>query len=122
MAFEIKPASLHKAERLRDPIRQLHVTPRLRAVFNKPKHPLTHARKIGVTALRKGTQQIQRSGGLPISFDLPTRVRAPSLFGEGVVVDNVASVARQFLAVALLGWRGTRLGELAGNAADFDDR
>src|SRR5262249_42297977 len=106
----------------RDPIGQLHVTPRLWAVFYESKHPLTHASEIGVTALRKGTQQIQRSGGLPIGFDLPTRVWAPSLLGEGVVIDNVASVARQFLAVALLGWSGTRLGKLTGDTADFDDR
>src|SRR5262245_5869658 len=122
MAFEIKPAGLHEAKRLRDPVRQLDVTPRLWAVFYEAKHPLTHASEIGVTALRKGTQQIQRGGGLPIGFDLPTRVWAPSLFGEGVVIDNVAPVARQFLAVALLGRSGTRLGELAGNTADFDDR
>src|SRR6185295_2688889 len=99
---EIEPAGLHEAKRFRDPIRQLDVTPRLWAVLYEPEHPLTHACKIGVATLRKGTQQIQRGGRLPIGFDLPARIRSPGLLGESVVVDDIATIARQFLAVAFL--------------------
>ena len=41
---------------------------------------------------------------------------------EGGVVDDVAAIARQFDAVALLHRRGARLGELTGDAADLHHR
>src|SRR5262249_16727065 len=50
------------------------------------------------------------------------RIRRARGSRELDVVDDVAAVARQLLAVALLGRRGGRLGELAGDAAEFDDR
>jgi hypothetical protein len=83
---------------------------------------LPHARQIGVAALRKGAQQIERRRRLAIGLDLPARVGRARLLGEGDVVDDVAAVARQFLAVAFLGRRGARLGELAGGAADLHHR
>ena len=122
MAFQIETAGLHEAERLGNAIRQFDVAPRLRRVLDEAEHPLPHAREIGVAALREGAQQIERRRRLAIGLDLPARIGTARLLGEGDVVDDVAAIARQFLAVALLGRRGARLGELAGDAADLHHR
>ncbi len=122
MALEIEPAGLHEAERLRDAVGQFDVAPRLRTILDEAEHPLPHAGEIGVAALREGAQQIERRRRLPEGFDLAARIGPARVFGEGDVVDDVAAIARQLLAVALLGRRGARLGELAGDAADFHHR
>src|SRR4029079_139514 len=102
VTFEIKPAGLHKAKRLEDASRHLSVASLWRAVLYDPEHPLAHACEIGVATLREGTQQIQRCGRLPIGLDLPARIRPSGLLGEGVVVDDIAAIARQLLAIAFL--------------------
>ena len=81
-----------------------------------------HVFDAGVAALREGAQQIERRRRLAIGLNLPARVGTARLLGEGDVVDDVAAIARQLLAVALFGRRRARLGELAGDAADFDHR
>jgi hypothetical protein len=72
--------------------------------------------------LREGAQQIERRRRLAIGFDLPARIGCARLLGEGVVVDDVAAVARKFLAVAFFGRRGARLSELARDASNLHHR
>ena len=122
MAFQIEAAGLHEAERLGNAVGQFDVAARLRTVLDEAEHPLPHARQIGVAALRKGAQKIERRRRLAIGGDLPARIGVARLLSEGDVVDDVAAVARQFLAVALFGRRGAWLGELAGDAADLHHR
>src|SRR6185437_6149700 len=122
MALKVEAASLHELERFADAIGQFDVTARLRTVLDEAQHPLAHAGEIGVAALRKGAQQVQRGRRLAIGLDLPARVGHARLGREGGVVDDVAAIAWQLDAVALLDRRGARLGELAGDAADLHHR
>src|SRR5690242_6430774 len=122
MTFEIEATGLHEAEGFGNTVSQLNIAPRLRTVLYESEHPLPHTGEIGVTALRECAQQIERGGRLPIRFDLPARLRTPRLFRERIIVDDIAAIARQFLAVTFFNGRGTRLGKLTGDASDLYDR
>lgn len=78
--------------------------------------------QVGVTTHGKGTKQVERSRGLAIGHDLALRIGHACLLRELDPVDDVAAVARQRYVTLLLDTRGARLGELAGNTADLDDR
>src|SRR5262245_2870482 len=122
MTLKIEAASLHEAKSFGDAIGKFDVTSRLRAVLDETKHPLTDTGKIGIAALCEGAEQIERRSRLPISFDLPTRVRSSRIFGESDVVYNVAAIARQFLTIALFVRSGALFCKLTRNAADFHHR
>ena len=122
MVLEIEPAGLHEGERLGDAVRHLLVAVHRLRVFYKTEHPLMHAAEARVAAMREGAQQVQRRGGLVIGLDQPRRIGRARLDRELRAVDDVAAIARQLDAVALLGRRGTRLGELAGEAPDLHHR
>jgi hypothetical protein len=53
---------------------------------------------------------------------LAARIGTARFLGESDVVDDVAAVARQLLAVAFFSRRRARLGELASDAADLHHR
>ena len=82
-----------------------------------------HARQVGEAALGERAQQVERGRA-------PGGSRARSRCGSGragrgverEVVDHVAAERRQLDAVARLGGRRARLGELAGDAADLHGR
>ena len=120
MLLEIEPAGLHEGERLGDAVGKLEVA--LRAARIEVEHPLVHAAEAGVAAVGERAQQVQRRGRMPIGLDQPRRIGRARLRGELGAVDDVAAIARQFLTVLLLGRRGARLGELAGDAADLHHR
>jgi hypothetical protein len=122
MALEIEPAGLHEAEGLGDAIGQLLVVVRLRRILDEAERPLPHIGEIGVAAVGECAQQVQGRGGVAKGLDLPCRIGTAGLLGEFDAVDDVAAIARQLLAVPLLGRRGARLGELAGDAADLHHR
>ena len=122
MAFKIEPARLHEAERLIDALGELRVASRLRAVLDRAQHPLLNAGEIGIAALRKSAQQIERRRRLPIGLKLTARVRDARLRRELGAVDDVAAIDRKLDAVLLLHRRRARLGELPGDAADLHHR
>src|SRR5665213_1178688 len=62
----------------------------------------------GIAAFGEGAQQIERRRRLAIGLDLTARIGAARCFGEGNVVDDVAAIARQLLAVALFARRSFR--------------
>ena len=72
--------------------------------------------------MREGAQQVERRSRLAICLDLPARIGHARFRREREIVDDVAAVARQFDAVALLGRRRARLGELPGDAANLHHR
>ena len=78
-----------------------------------------HVVEVGVAALGEGAQQVQRRRRLAIGLEQRLRIGHARLRRELDAVDDVAAIARQLDAVALLGRRRTRLGELAGDAADL---
>ncbi len=122
MALEIEPACLHEAERFRDTVGQFGISARLRRVLDEAEHPLVQAAQIGIAALGERAQQVERGGGLSIRFDLPARIGPPRAVGELDVIDDVAAIARQLLAVARLARRRARLGELPRDTAHFHHR
>ncbi len=122
MTFEIEPAGLHEAERLGDAVCQFLVVMALRRVLHEAERPLPDIGEVRVAAVHERAEKVERRGGMPVGLDQPQRIGAARLFGEGDVVDDVAPIARQFLAVLLLRRRGARLGELAGDAADLHHR
>ena len=105
MVLEIEPARLHEVQRLGDAVRHLPVAVHRLRVFYKTEHPLMHAAKARVAAMREGAQQVQRRGGLMIGLDQPRRIGRARLDRELRAVDDVAAVARQLDAVALFGRR-----------------
>ena len=78
-----------------------------------------HVLDAGVATLGEGAQQIERRRRLAIGFDLSAWIGTTRFLCEGNIVDDVAAIARQFLAIAFFGRRGARLGELSGDAADL---
>ena len=119
---EGQSAGAHEIERAGNAVGQIGIGLRLRRAADRLQHPLMHVFEAGVAAFGESAQQIERRRRLAIGLDLTARIGTPRLLGEGDVVDDVAAIARQFLAVALLGRRGARLGELAGDAADLHHR
>ena len=73
----------------------------------------------GVAAVEQRAQEIEGGRRLPVGLQLPLRIGDAGLRREVRPVDDVAAVARQLLAVLLLGVGGARLGELPGHAADL---
>ncbi len=93
-----------------------------RAILQKAQRPAMHMLQIGIAALREGAQQIERRRRLAVRHQHALRVWRARGFGELGGVDDVAAIARQRLAVQLLGPRGARLGELPGDAAKLHHR
>ena len=119
---EGQPTSAHEIERTGHAVGEIGVGFRLRRAGDRLQHPLMDVLDAGVAALGEGAQQIERRRRLAVGLDLPARIRAARLLGEGDVVDDVAAVARQFLAVAFLRRRRARLGELPRSASDLHHR
>ena len=111
-----------KRKRLGDLLGELLVAVAGRAVLDEAQLPPMHMLEIGIAALREGAQQIERRGRLAIGHQHALRVGHARRLGELDVVDDVAAIARQLLAVLRLGRRRARLGELAGDAADLHHR
>ncbi len=122
MAFQIEPAGLHEGERLGNPVGELDISLRLLPVGDGFQHPLVDATEARIAAMGEGAQQIEGGGRPAVGLDLPAGIGPAGGFRELDVVDDVAAIARQLLAVALLHRRGARLGELAGDAADLHHR
>ncbi len=120
VSLEIEAAGLHKGERLGDPVGEFEVA--LRAARIDLEHPLVNAAEAGVAAVGQRANRIQRRSGMAVRLDQPRRIGRARLGREFRTVDDVAAIARQFLAVPLFGRRGARLGELAGDAADLHHR
>ena len=118
----IDAAGPHEGHGFGDAVGDLLIAVALRAVLDEAQHPLMDMLEIGVAALREGAQQVQRRGGLPVGHLDAVRVGRPALGGEGDVVDDVAAIARQLDVALALHAGGARLGELAGDAADLEDR
>ena len=120
--FRGQTARLHKIEGFGQPIGELAITLALRRVGHKILVPGMDAVQIGITALGKGSQQIQRRGRLAVCLDHPLRVGLARRFVEIEAVNNVAAVGGQSDAVAGLGVGRTRLSELSGEPTELDHR
>ncbi len=78
--------------------------------------------EIGVAALGEGAQKVKRRRRLAISHLDAVGIGRTRLGRELDAVDVVATIAHQLDVPDLLCRRGARLGEVAGNPADFNDR
>ena len=120
MFFQVQPAGLHEGQRLGNPVGQFQIT--LRRARIDIEQPLMHAAEAGVAAVGQRANEIQRRGGMAERLDQPCRIGHARGGRELRAVDDVAAIARQLLAVLLLGRRRARLGELPGDAADLHHR
>ena len=80
------------------------------------------AAEVGEAALGERAQQVEGGRGLVVAAHHALRIGPAGDGLELVVVHDVAEVRRQLDAVALLGRRRARLGELARDAADLQRR
>ena len=122
MRFGVEADRAHEAERLADAVGDALVALRLRAVLDEAEHPAVGVLQIGVAASGEGPKQVQRRGRLAIGLELAARIGLARFGGEVDVVDDVAAVGGQRHSVDGLEVGGARLGELAGDPADLDDR
>ena len=122
MRFGVEADRAHEAERLGDAVGDLLIAFGLRAVVDEAEHPAMGVLEIGVAAGRERPEQVQGRRRLAIGFQLPPRIGLARLRGELDVVDNIAAISRQRDAIDGLEVRGARLGKLARDATDLDDR
>ena len=122
MRLGVEAHGPHESKRLCDSIGELLVALGLGAVLDEAEHPTMDILKVSVAAGGERPEQVQGGRGLPIGFELPARIGLARLWRELDVVDDVPPVGRQGDAVDGLEVRGARLGELAGDATDLDDR
>ena len=122
MGFGVEADRAHEAERLGDAVGDLLIAFGLRAVVDEAEHPPMGVLEIGVAAGGERPEQVEGRCGLAIGFQLPARIGFARLRRELDVVDDVAAISRQRDAVDGLEVRRARLGELAGDPPDLDDR
>ncbi len=118
----IEPAGRHEIERLGQPVGQRPVALALRRAFDEILVPGVHPVQIGIAALGEGAQQVQGGGRLAVGLHHALRIGLARGGVEVEAVDDVAAVGGQGDPVLRLGLRRARLGELAGQAAELDDR
>ena len=122
MRFGVEADRAHKAQRLGDAVGNLLIAFRLGAVVDEPEHPSMRVLEVGVAAGGERPQQVQGRRRLAIGFQLTARIGLARLSGELDVVDDIAAIGGQRDAIDGLEVRGARLGELACDTADLDDR
>ena len=120
--FSRNATSFHELQRLANSRGQFFVFFALRAIADKIQGPTMHLMEVREPALCECAQQVQRRGGLVISLDHAARIRLTRFRQELYIVDDVATIARQFLIALFLGRLGTRLRELSGHPANFHHR
>ena len=122
MRLGIEANRAHKAQRLGDPVREFLIAGGLRAVLDEAKHPAMRVFKIGIAARGKSPKQVQGCRRLPVSHQLATGVGFACAGLECEIIHDVPAIARQLNPVDCFGRRRTRLGELAGDAAELHHR
>ena len=118
----IDAAGAHEADSLGDAVRDFLVALVGGRILEEVERPLVDVLEVGITALRKGAQQVERGGRLAVGHDLALRIGAARFHRLFGAVDDIATVDRQLDAADGLGGRGARLGELTGDAADLHHR
>ena len=81
--------------------------------------PLVQPVQIGQAGAGDRASQVHRGRRVGVGTDEPPRVRPPRLVGRFEPMDHVAAIRRQTGGV---GVRGPRLGVLAGDPSNLDDR
>ena len=118
----IEPARRHEIERLGQPVGQRAVALALRRALNEILVPRVDPVQVGIAALGEGAQQVQGRRRLAVGLHHALRVGLARRGVEIEAVDDVAAIRGEADPVLRLGVGGARLGELPGEASDFDDR
>ena len=90
-------------------------------MLNPAEVPVFRVVQVGEAAIDEGSHEIHRHRRARVAADQALRVRSACLRIEGGGIDEITAVTRQCHAVASLAVRRTRLGVLAGEAADAHD-
>ena len=118
----IDAAGAHEAHRLGDAVGERVIARPGRRILQETKRPFVDMLEIGIAALGEGAQQVERRRRLPVGHDLAFGIGLAAGKARCRIIDDVAAIDRQFLAIDGFEGRGARLGKLAGNAADLHHR
>ncbi len=118
----IDAAGAHEAHRLGDAVGERMVARPGRRILQETKRPFVDMFEIGIPPLREGAQQIERCRRLPVGHDLALRIGLAAGEIGRRIIDDIAAIDRQFLAIDGLEGRRAGFRKLAGNAADLHNR
>ncbi len=118
---EVDAAGLHEREGALDLVRDDLVALALERVGDELLVPRVHTTERGVATRRKGAQQVERRDALVIGGEEPIGVRATRFGVELLGVDDVTAKGGETFPAAFFELISAWLGELAGDASDFDD-
>ena len=118
----VHPGGAHEAQGTIDLERQLVVLLPDRAGRHELLRPGVDPVEGGEATLGEGAQQVERRRRLVVRLHEPLGGRHPGGGGGRRVVDDVAAERRQVVVADALEVGRPRLGELAGDASDLDDR
>ena len=122
--FMRRAAATHafeEVERVADRIDDLLVLLDQRRMLHEAEIPVSRVMQVGEAAITQRAHEIQRERRAFITAQQQRGIRFARLGGEFGTVHEIAAERRQRDAVAGLGIGRTRLGVLAGHAADADD-
>ena len=117
--FRCNAAGFHEAQCIADAVGQPLIAFAQRAPLDEAEIPAVNAVQVGVTALCKSTQQVQRRRGLVIGFQQTLRVGLARFGREFQRIDVIAAIAGQSNSVFCFCIARARLGELPRDAAHF---
>ena len=120
--FGTDPARFHEGERFADAVGKRLILRGPGRPAHEVQHPGMNLVQVGITALGKGAQQVQRCGRLVIGLHHALRIGLAAFRGEADVVDIVAAIRGQADPALFLHRGRARLGELPGHAADLHHR
>ena len=113
--------ALEEVERVADRIDDLLVLLDQRRMLHEAEIPVSRVMQIGEAAVTQRAHEIERERGAFVAAQQQRGIGLARLGGELGTIHEIAAERRQRDAVARLGVGRTRLGVLAGHAADAND-
>ena len=120
-AVTVHTRRFHEIKRVADAVRHITVLGSL-LTLGETQRPAMHLMHVRKTAGRERAQEVQRRRRLRVCLQHLCRIGNARLWCEIQIIDDVATVAGKLHAIHGFGGCGTRLGELARHAANFDHR
>jgi hypothetical protein len=115
-------AGRHEIQRFGNTLCETFVFFAGRRVRYEAQHPTMHIVQVGISALGKGAQQIERRRRLGRGLQQALRIGNARRGRELAAINVITAIGRQGDVALLLEIVGTRLGELAGDAAHLHHR
>ena len=117
----VDPGGGHEVDRILNAVGNVAVALGIVGI-GEPQGPGMHTVHVGKTAGREGADKVQRARRLGVGLQHLLGIGGPCGRREVEIVDDVATVGRQFDAILDFRRGRARLGELPRHPADLDDR